>query len=110
MTRPCKVQGWIKTREGKKWTDIAPIFEDGGGARDRRAEMRNAKGWKIEEENLRQLYIKNMKLVGCYVSRNVRYKDLIKKSQSVTFEIVPHAVRGRLLPFPLDIPWTNFHA
>lgn len=71
--------------------------------------MRNAKGWRIEEENLHRLYIKNMKL-GCYLRRNVRYKDLIKKSQSVTFEIVSHAVRGRLLPFPLDISWTNFHA
>lgn len=88
VTRPCKVQGWVGTGEREKWTDIAPISEAAGVAR--RAEMRNAKGWRIEEGNLRCLYIKNMNPVGCYL----RYKDLIKKSQRVTFEIVWHAARA----------------
>lgn len=97
--------------EREKWTDIAPIFEDAElwEVWDRRAEMWNANGCMIDEKNLCRLYIKNMKLVGCYLRRNVRYKDLIKESQRVTFEIISHVACGRFLPFPLVILW-NFHA
>lgn len=79
----------------------------------RKCGMRKAGG--IEERNLRRLYIKNMKVAGCYLCRDVRYKDLIKKSQCVTFEIVSHAGRERGLlsssRHPLDeFPQRSRHA
>jgi len=73
--------------------------------------MRNVKDRRIEERNLHRLYIKDMKEYLCQILylRNI-YKDLIKKSQRITFKIVSHAASNQLLFSFLVSFWTHFHA
>lgn len=91
----CDLAGFkVGSRHEKKWTDIAPISEDAGMRGDtdsRRTETWNAKGsLRSKKENLRRLYIKNIKLAPDVICGNARYKDLIKKAQRITFEIISH--------------------
>lgn len=73
-----------------------------GDTDSRRTETWNAKGsLRSKKENLRRLYIKNIKLAPDVICGNARYKDLIKKAQRITFEIISHP--PSLLPDPLPL-------